>query len=338
MEAAVLDAKFQFAEFLGAEASAATLKVADKNPTQRREELDRLDALIKRPGGDPAAETIRDLLQLATSDDTSVAWRNTIVSAGRTAMQRCIYGMVVINTFVDTGATGLEGTIAVVVMYTPKSRLMADALLGARSVPSDQPQGSIKDYVDGLPYDQLAFASGARHRVNERGDRCLLGFGMSSVDGSDPADIQFAMEEATQSATAQLRLVAGELIEADRLSSRTADARKLLDGTVKRESLKSFQNRVSSRAESLQMSGVTTVTTKRLRHNKLGDVVCVVRQWNLSDAKAAAALRAILDEQGGWKGGRGVVPDGRGGTASSSRPIKPSGVPSGSSGETMDDP
>ena len=47
MEAAVLDAKFQFAEFLGAEASAATLKVADKNPTQRREELDRLDALIK---------------------------------------------------------------------------------------------------------------------------------------------------------------------------------------------------------------------------------------------------------------------------------------------------
>jgi hypothetical protein len=31
-------------------------------------------------------------------------------------MQRCICGMVVINTFVDTGATGLEGTIAVVVM------------------------------------------------------------------------------------------------------------------------------------------------------------------------------------------------------------------------------
>jgi len=107
---------------------------------------------------------------------------------------------------------------------------------------------------------------------------------------------------------------------------------------VTAESYRSSSSRISSVALPLTMPGVITVATKRFRSQMLGDVVCVVRQWNLSDAKVAATLREAFAKQGGWKGGAGVQPDGQGGTYSPAKPTKPKGVPSGSGGGGLDEP
>ncbi len=89
------------------------------------------------------------------------------------------------------------------------------------------------------------------------------------------------------------------------------------------------------------MPGVVDVAVQRVHHPVLGDLVCVVRSWNLSDAKNAANLRQQFAEQGGWKGGPGVQPDRVGAnrgstTATPAEPRKP-GVPSGSGGGGLEE-
>jgi hypothetical protein len=332
LDAAVLNAKFQFAEFLGGRTANLALATQAKNPAQRQADIDRMDTLAKQPGGDPVAASVRDLLNSSAPNDPNVSFKSAITKASMTAAQAAIPGMQVAKTFVATSKDALEGTVAVVLVTSPKSRQMADALLGRGPAVSGQAGAPIKSYVNGLSPEAFVYGAGSYARMNERGELCLLGFGMAPIDGSEAEEVQLSTDEATQAATAELRSVAGELVEGNRLISRTAEKKKLLDGSVTAESFRSFSSRVSTVALPLTMPGVVTVATKRFRSEMLGDLVCVVRQWNLSDAKVAACLREAFAKQGGWKGGAGVQPDGQGGAYTPAKPTKPKGVPSGSGG------
>lgn len=341
---AQLDAKFQFAEYLAGVTETLTLKNMDKNPGARQAEMERLEKLASAPGGDPVAADVRALLGSAPTDAGSqnVALRNSISRASRTLAQAAIPGMVPIQTFVETKPGGLEGTVSVVLVSTPKSRQIADAMLGKGSTPKGTPGMSIKDFAQSLPPEALVYSCGSTYRFNEKGELCMLGFGTGSVDaeegeeGEDDEE-KFAETEARQDATDHLRAVAGELVEGSRLLSRVADKTKLLDGSTKSESARSVSVRIATIAKGLKLPGVTDVLKRRVRHPVLGDVVCIVRQWNLSDAKNAATLREQFAKQGGWKGGEGVQPGGSGSSTSGSKASKPKGVPSGQGGPGLDD-
>jgi hypothetical protein len=344
MHDAALDAKFQFAEHLAGVTESAVMRTLEKNPGARQGEIARLDKLAAAPGGDPVAESVRDLLASCPPDaDPNVALRNRISSASRTVAQAAIPGMVTVQTYVQTQRDGLEGTVSVVLVSTPKSRQIADAMLGSGSTPRGTPGTPIKQFVDSLSPEALVYSCGATYRFNEKGELCLLGFGVGSVDAGDgdeteAEEVKIATEEARQAATSDLRSVAGELVEGSRLLSRVGDRTKLLDGTVKSESARSVSSRVSTVAKGLKLPGVTDVgPPRRIRHPILGDVICVVRQWNLSDAKNAAELREQFARQGGWKGGEGVQPGSSGGSSSGSKASRPKGVPSGQGGPGLDD-
>jgi hypothetical protein len=343
MQDAQLDAKFQFAEYLGGVTESYTLKTSDKNPAQRKAEMDKLAKLADQPGGDPVAASIRDLLSTCPEEpDPSIAFKNRISTASRTAAQAALPGMVTVATFVATNEDGLEGEAAVVLVSTPKSRQMAEALMGRGPAPTGKPGMPLKDYVKTLSPEALVYSCGATYRMNEKGELCLLGFGVGPVDGSEAEEVRFATDEARQAATSDLRSVAGELVEGSRLMSRVAEKTKWVDGKTKSESSRSVSTRISTVAKGLKMPGVIDVHTARVRHAVLGDLVCVVRSWNLSDAKNAATLREQFAAQGGWRGGEGVQPDrlpngGEGGSAvPPAQPRKP-GVPSGGGGGGIDE-
>jgi hypothetical protein len=340
MMGAQLDAKFQFAEYLAGVTENYTLSMSEKNPAQRKAEQDRMDKLAAKPGGDPVAAGIRDLLASVPTDaDSGVAFRTRISTASKTAAQAAIPGMLTVAAFVVTDESGLDGTATVVMVSTPRSRQMADAMLGRATAPAGGKSGmKLQDYVNSLSAEALVYSCGATYRTNERGELCLLGFGVAAVDGTESEEITFATDEAKQAATADLRSVAGELVEGFRLMSKAAEKTKYVDGKVQSESSKSFSSRISTMAKALQIPGIIDVATKRVRHPVLGDLVCVVRAWNLTDAKNAANLRAAFNEQGGWRGGDGVQPDrgaskgvGAGKPTDPAMPRKP-GVPSGSGG------
>jgi hypothetical protein len=249
---------------------------------------------------------------------------------------------VTVATFVATNEDGLEGEAAVVLVSTPKSRQLAEALMGRGLAPTGTPGMPLKDYVKTLTPEALVYSCGATYRMNEKGELCLLGFGVGPVDGSEAEEVRFATDEARQAATSDLRSVAGELVEGSRLMSRVAEKTKWVDGKTTSESSRSVSTRISTVAKGLKMPGVIDVHTVRVRHPVLGDLVCVVRSWNLSDAKIAATLREQFAAQGGWRGGEGVQPDrssngGKGGNAvPPTQPRKP-GVPSGGGGGGIDE-
>ncbi|MEY2715131.1 MAG: hypothetical protein RIT24_1474, partial [Planctomycetota bacterium] len=114
MQGAQLDAKFQFAEYLAGVTESYVLATTDKNPADRKDELDRMSSLAEQPGGDPVAAGIRDLLASAPVEaDPSVAFKTRTSAASRTAAQAAIPGMLTVATFVQTDEAGLEGTASV---------------------------------------------------------------------------------------------------------------------------------------------------------------------------------------------------------------------------------
>lgn len=338
---AALDAKFQFAEYLAGVTEGLVLRTSVKNPAQRTSERNRLDALATAPGGDPVAAGIRDLLDSipAGEDTTGVAFRSRITSASKTSAQTAIAGMRVDQVFVQTDEAGLDGTISVVLVCTPKSRQMADALLGIGPMVTGEAKDTTKNYVNSLSPEALVYSTGATTRLNDKGEMCLLGFGVGSVDGTEAEEQRFARDEATQDATASIRAVAGEWIEGSRLSLKTAEKTKWVDGRVEATSVKAQELRIAAVAKALQMPGVVTILEKTFDHPKLGRLVCVVREWNLSQAKSAAFWREALNAQGGWKGGAGVQPDRSGSGSGHTAPTLPPkrSVPSGQGGAGGDD-
>jgi|LauGreDrversion4_2_1035121.scaffolds.fasta_scaffold134176_2 hypothetical protein len=342
LNAAQLDAKFQFAEYLAGVTATAALSTREKNSAGIAAERERMDALAKTEGGDPIAGAVRDILASAgaSSGDASVAWRTRVSTASVTSAQAAIPGMMTVATFVSTDGSGMNGTVAVVIASTPKSRLLANAILRGDAAPiaAADPSRTLKAYLDGLDPVALVYGAGATYRVNEKGELCAIGFGIGSVEGSDPEDVRFAETEATQAATAELRNIAGELVLGNRMLSRVAERTRWVDGTQAAESRKGVQETIGTLARALGMPGVTTVLQKRFRSEMMGDVVCVVRSWNLSTAQAAADLRKAFEEQGGWKGGAGVQPGGSGTGGYNPAPKPKGGVPSGQGGGGIDEP
>ncbi len=340
LNAAQMDAKFQFAEYLAPVISTAALSTLERNPGQLKAEHDRMDAKTKQEGGDPVAGAIRDLIHSGGggSGDPSVDRRNRVSTASLTAARAAIPGMMVASTFVQTDEKGLNGTVAIVLVSTPKSRALADAMLTGEPFPlgTPDPARTIRSYVDSLSPEQLVYATGATYRMNEKGELCALGFGVGSVDGSDPDDAKLAEEEALQAANAELRNVAGELVLGRRLLSRVAERTKWVDGTQQPESRKGVQTSIGTFAGGLKLPGIVTVARKRIRNQMMGDLVCVVRSWNLSSAEAAADLRRQFELQGGWSGGSGVQSGS--GDGSSAVPPRQRGVPTGQGGGGIDEP
>ena len=343
LNGAQLDAKFQFAEYLAPVIATAALSTLERNPAQIKAERDRMDAEAKKEGADPVAGAVRDLLDSGSgSADANIDRRSRVSTASVTSAQAAIPGMMVAATFVKTDDTGLNGSVAIVIVSTPKSRLIANGMLKGDPIPlgTPDPTRTLRAYIDSLQPEAMVYATGATYRTNEKGELCALGFGVGSVDGDDTDDVRIAEQEALQAANAELRNVAGELIIGRRLLSRVAERTKWVDGKQTAESRKGVQTSIGSLAQGLKMPGITTVTTKRIRNAMLGDLVCVIRSWNLSSAEAAAELRQQFEQQGGWKGGEGVQPKSGSSGANGAKPAppRPKGVPSGQGGGGIDEP
>lgn len=340
LNGAMVDAKFQYAEYLSGVIATAALTSLEKNPAELRAERDRMDALAKAAGGNPAASSIRDILDAGGREgEPNVKRRQRVSNASRTAAEAAIPGMMVAKTFVKGGT---DGSVAVVLVSTPKSRAVADAMVLGKSFPRAAPDASrtLRAYVDSLSPETLVYGCGAAYRMNEKGELCLLGYGVGSVDGAESEEVKIAELEATEAANFELRNAAGEMVVGSRLLSRVASNTQWVDGKAARESSISLNSTVGTIAQDLGCHGIETVVSKRVRSPVMGDLVCVVRSWNLSSAQSAAELRAQFSAQAGWKGGAGVQP-GRSASPEGVRPGAPPprrSVPSGQGGGGIDEP
>jgi hypothetical protein len=346
MQTAQLRAKFQFAELMAAKIESGALSYSEKSPSDLTAIRGILESRETAEGGDPVASGIRKLLDSmppGSDPAAQAAYRRGIVNASRTLAQAAMSGMTTVAAFVKTGSDMLEGKVSVVLVSTPRSRALADALLGRagdhRGLLKGAPSVSLQKHVDGMTAEQLVYTTGTTYRRDERGNYCVLGFGVGSVkDG----DTEGATDVALEMANSQIRMIAGELVIGSRMLASAAQRTGFRDGTAQSESFTSVQSQVGSLSKALRIPGIQDVDVKQVEHPVLGTLMVVIRSWDLGRAETAAWLRKQFEEQGGWRGGEGVEPrrpadgtDGQGEATPTRNPRR--GVPSGSGGGGIDE-
>lgn len=351
MHAGCLQAKFEFAVQLGGRIEASSLAYNERSPGEREEIVRKLETRQRESGPDPVSQGIVEILRGVgaeggtNSPDKDTAYRRGAVRVSRTVAQSAIPGMAVAATFVETtDAGGLEGKAAVVLVSTPRTRQLADAMLEkltaaqAAELKTGAAGQALKDLVRGYSEEQLVYTTGATYAIDERGNYCVLGFGVDEITDGDE---QSAIDFATQFADAEIRVIAGELVVGSRMAARMSEKVKLKSGESESESLSAVSSSIMTIADGLTLPGITTVDQRTIEHPKLGALRIVIRSWNLGRSEAMARLREVFKMQAGYRGGEGVTaprneqPAGRGGSDATSprKPNRPAGgVPSGRGG------
>jgi hypothetical protein len=223
---------------------------------------------------------------------------------------------------------------------TPKTRAVASALLGKpeqlAALGKSEGKEKVSEWAKAITPDELLYTFGAKTRVNDKGELCLVGFGHAVVEGQEREDVQIAEKTASQMADTVMRNVAGEMIVGSTTLSRLTDKVKMADGTQFSKNLSSLRERINQVAKELNVRGLSIIRTQRVQHPKLGPCVIVVKEWNVAAAMKAGELAKALDAAGGWKGGDGLGGSGGGAAASGKGKAKGSGAVKGD-GKASDD-
>ena len=202
---------------------------------------------------------------------------------------------------------GKRGSIAVIAMTTPKSKQMAQAMLGMGESPSGKAKSSNYDYLveEG---DALIYAFGVRPRTNEDGELCLLAFGQSTAEDDDDWSYEDAEGYAEDAAMMNMRFYCGEALSSERESSRGQSLKQFADKSEEYVNTSQRREQVQSEAAALSLPGMVPIYTAQVYHPLCNGVptAVVVYEYKLSAAQELAALAQEFAATAGSKGGAGV--------------------------------
>ncbi len=293
---AMLDAKKQIAEFLAAEISSCvkTMYVEPSlaDPAVKAMGAERAHAMVKNSGGNEEAQK-----QLLASDQFSSAV--SVTAKQEVAAVQCFRSF-------ESISEG-NGRVAVVAILSPKSILMAKAMLGQET---DGVKGAAKEpvteWISKIDSEgMLLYTHGVIQRTNENGELCLVAFGQASPRTA--RGIDGAYKIATGNAQQALRQFAGEFVQSASDQSTAYTLKEFADKTSEFTNDSTFSESVTAVAAKLAMPGMAQVKRTSLKHPLGGDIptAVVVYEWNVSSADAAGGLKATLDEMRGSEGGAG---------------------------------
>ena len=347
LDEAMLNAKWEFAQYLGAKIASASQKLFEKNPAERAAQM--ADLKKRAAAGDHNAQDMYNALEAAGDDGpkpgeskpANTQWHKRMENASATVAQNAVSGMIVYQSFERAGSGTDDGEIAVIMMTTPKTRAVADALLG-RPNPAmlrGEKKDPIAAWVKAMPSSELAYTFGAKTRLNEKGELCVVGFGHAVTDGSDRESEEIAAIEAAKMADDVIRNLAGSMIQGVVAISKITDKTKLADGSVRSENKSSMKQKIAEAANWLTVRGASPIGAPRvLKDNPRYTDVVVVKEWNVSAALKAGELAKALEQAGGYKGGDGLGAGGQGGgDTPAQKPKRGSGAVSGDGRSSDDD-
>tara|TARA_B100001059_G_scaffold218737_1_gene239214 strand:+ start:306 stop:1673 length:1368 start_codon:yes stop_codon:yes gene_type:complete len=230
-----------------------------------------------------------------------------------------------------------QGEIAVICVYTEKTRMMAAALLGRGEAPPKK-KGK-KKLKDQLPGDEsIAHSFGVQQRIDENGDIVLISFGHGVPRTKSRMAMNAATQKAQLNADGDIRSFAGEMI-ATASTLDTAESYQEFEDEAGNasdvyESMDSFEQTTKAQAAALKISGITTLYRAEVTHPVTGEkFMVVVRQWSPAASDQASVLSDRLNAMKGSKGGSGRKAPG----SKKDQASKDSGGPTGSgSGEGAD--
>jgi hypothetical protein len=315
---AQLEAKAKFATSVAGRTASASQRIFSKGAAERQQEIRSLEARAQQ--GNAEARRLLAVIEAAGEPEApdDARWRKRIENATTTLASAELCGLIVYQAFECAAAGDDPGQVGVIMVSTPKTRQMAEAMLAKAEAPVGTKKEAITKYVKDMTPDELVSTIGAKTRWNERGDLCVVAFGQAPVEGATREDDKFALKEAEGLARQALRSVAGELALGEQSQASMKDKTQMANGTPIVISAKSLDERIASFADFLGLPGASTVHATTINSPRYGKLRVVVLEWNTRSAQAAKDLGNAMQRTAGSRGGDGV--QGSRSDASASRP------------------
>ncbi len=262
-----------------------------------------LDGLLRDRGVDPNDLDGRAARSKAAEE---VIASSEFLSAVQLFARQEIGALQVLRSF-ESLKVGQE-QVACVVVYSPKSRSLQEALLGLGSVSDRQAGIPIAQWARELGGEVLLFTHGVQLRTDENGEVNLVIFGQSDPRTESSRSQAAARDKAKLNATAAARQFLGEMVYVAQSSSESSSLEEYADKTRSFDDTSEVLEEISARADRLRMPGISWVYSWQFTHPRATKPTFgVVGKLSLGSAMDANGLRELFEASAGSRGGEGIA-------------------------------
>ena len=217
-----------------------------------------------------------------------------------------VSGIQAYRTFEFIPAGG-KGSIAVVAVQSDRSSQLQRALLGLGEAPTGAPKEPISQWAAAQGAGNLLYTFGCQPRINESGELVLVAFGQSSPIGNTERQVDAAEKKAALNAQREARLFLGAAVMSQEQQIEAATLKEFADDTAVYQSQSRYEERLSARADRLDMPGGLRAFRWKMKHPLSPKVtVGVVYEFSVTQALQANKLRDAFKAAGGAAGGAGI--------------------------------
>jgi len=255
-----------------------------------------LDEALERKGISPASEQSQEVVRELMS---SSRMKDAIEASARAEAA----GMMIYDIYESTS----HDSIAVIGIFSEKTRQLAGAILGKNPSPPMKAKEPIKNYISSISPDELIATYGVKTRPDENGNLCLIGFGQSKPRTKSSTSKNAAFDKARIAALGELRSFAGELVAVNESGGMSDSFDEFADDISDYKIEENYEKITSARASKLKMPGIQTIHNWSTTDTRSGETIAgVVLKWSLGDAMQANVLRDQMNSLGGSRGGVGT--------------------------------
>lgn len=207
-----------------------------------------------------------------------------------------ITGLQAFKTF-ENIKTGNNGEIGVVAIYSDRLGAVANAIFSGNmsNLPKVKPK---KPLIQQIPdADALISTFGVKQVINEHGNYALLSYAQSAPTTDTDRSMQAAMDKAKLQAEGLIRQYAGEIYAVASLLEEVENSQQLESGEANIEYDSDYQQTINAKAESLKISGMSTLKRWSAPHPVTGKKIAgVVVMWSVDSVQAAKKLSNQMSE------------------------------------------
>ena len=255
-----------------------------------------LDEALERKGISPASEQSQEVVRELMS---SSRMKDAIKASAKAEAA----GMMIYDVYESTS----HDNIAVIGIFSEKTRQLAGAILGKNPSPPMKAKDTIKEFVSSISPDKLIATYGVKTRPDENGNLCLIGFGQSKPRTKSSTSKNAAFNKARLAALGELRSFAGELVAVNERGGMSDSFDEFADDISDYKIEENYKEITSARAAKLKMPGIQTIHNWSTTDPRSGETIAgVVLKWSLGDSIQANVLRDQMNSLGGSRGGAGT--------------------------------
>lgn len=252
-----------------------------------------LDDRLQELGFDPDQPVDQQTLQKVTQEEDF----QKLIRA--TAKSR-VAGLQPFKVF-ENYNEGEQGEVGVVAVWSPKLAATAKAIYSGNLNLLPKMDVSKKPFDQQVPSETSVLLSsfGAKQVIGPNGEVGILAFGQAAPRHNNRRSLNAAYEKAKLEAMFNIRQFAGEVAAVETMRETSETATSFANGMEDYQYDEAYQQTIESKAEEIQISGMSTVKFWNSTHPiSKSPVAGAVVLWNPSSVKSAQDVESSMSNKG----------------------------------------